>query len=248
MTILAFYNIKGGVGKTTSCVNLAYLSAAGGQMTLLCDLDPQGAASFYFRIWPSDNYNSKKLLKGAAKIDKHIKGTDFERLDLLPSDLTYRDLDIMIGSGDGGKKSFEKLLRPFESEYEHIFLDCPPNITRFSESIFSAADYIFVPLIPTTLSIRSYKTLTAFFEQYHYSAEKLRPFFSMVEKRKQLHRMVMDELWLKETVIRSFVPYLADIEKMGLYRNPTPFQYPSSLAAQAYLNLWQEMKQIINNK
>ena len=77
MNILAFYNIKGGVGKTASCVNLAYLAAAGGEPTLLCDLDPQGSASYYFRIRPSAKYSSRKFLKGGKKIAKNIKGTDF---------------------------------------------------------------------------------------------------------------------------------------------------------------------------
>ncbi len=245
MSILAFYNIKGGVGKTTSCVNLAYLSAASGRMTLLCDLDPQGAASFYLRIRPAAGHSGKKLLKGSARIAKLIRGSDFERLDLLPADLSYRKLDILMDRETGVEKSLDKLLQPFRSEYAHIFLDCPPNITRFSEAIFQAADHIFVPLIPTTLSLLSYQKLLDFFRQYRYLPEKLHPFFSMVEQRKQLHRLIMEEPRLRQSVLTAFIPYLAEIEKMGVYRNPVCVQHPSSRAARAYTALWARMTEII---
>ena len=93
MKTIALYSIKGGVGKTAACVNLAYL-AAKGRTALVCDLDPQGASSFYFRIQPKSKYNSRKFLKGGKRIAKAIRGTDFSGLDLLPADMSYRNLDI----------------------------------------------------------------------------------------------------------------------------------------------------------
>ncbi|WP_419661135.1 putative cobyrinic acid ac-diamide synthase [Desulfosarcina variabilis str. Montpellier] len=94
MKSIALYSIKGGVGKTAACVNLAHLAARKRGPTLLCDLDPQGASTFYYRIQPKRKYNSRKFLKGGKKIDKAIRGTDFENLDLLPADLSYSNLDI----------------------------------------------------------------------------------------------------------------------------------------------------------
>ena len=94
--IYATYNIKGGVGKTTAAVNLAYLSAADGYRTLLWDLDPQGAASFLFRIKPRVKGGGKALIRGTKALDDAIKGTDFEHLDLLPADFTYRNMDLLL--------------------------------------------------------------------------------------------------------------------------------------------------------
>ena len=97
MKIFATYNIKGGVGKTTAAVNLAWLSAADGYRTLLWDLDPQGAASFLFRIKPRVKGGGKALIRGTKTLDGAIKGTDFDHLDLLPADFTYRNMDLLLG-------------------------------------------------------------------------------------------------------------------------------------------------------
>ena len=99
MRIYATYNIKGGVGKTTTAVNLAYLAAESGLRTVLWDLDPQGAASFMFRVKPRVKGGGKALILGKRSLDETIKGTDFDNLDLIPADFTYRNMDLLLDSG-----------------------------------------------------------------------------------------------------------------------------------------------------
>ena len=164
MNILALYSIKGGVGKTAACVNLAYLAAAEGHSTLICDLDPQGAASYYFRIKPAKKQSGKKIIKNRKFLDRNIKGTDYRELDLLPSDISYRNLDIILDKTKKSKNRLQQLLTSFKGEYDYIFLDCPPNITLVSENVFRASQHILVPIIPTSLSILTYEKLFIFFE------------------------------------------------------------------------------------
>ncbi len=144
MQIIALYNIKGGVGKTAAAVNLAYLASLNGARTLLCDLDPQGSASFYLRIRPSKKFGRKKLIKGGKHIQQNIKGTDYENLDFLPSALSYRNLDIALDNLKRSQKRLKETLQPLKKEYDFLFLDCPPNITLVSENIFHAADCLGV--------------------------------------------------------------------------------------------------------
>jgi len=242
---VALYSIKGGVGKTATCVNLAFLAASESQPALVCDLDPQGSASYYFRIRPKSKYNSRKFLKGGKRIDKNIRGTDFDFLDMLPADFSYRNLDILLNEFKDTRTCLKNVLNTIKNQYVYVLLDCPPNITLVSENIFEAADIILVPIIPTTLSMLTLEKLYAFFKASGLDQHKIYPFFSMVEKRKIMHRQIMQtsELTAKR-VLKKSIPYSADVEKMGLFREPLTHYRPTSAAAQSYLALWQEIQQI----
>jgi chromosome partitioning protein len=242
MSIIAVYNIKGGVGKTATAVNLAYLSASGGARTLLCDMDPQGSSTFYFRIRPASKFNADKLLKGGKHVARNIRGTDYPGLDLLPADFSYRNIDIVLDDMKKSSQRLGKILRPLLDDYDQILLDCPPNITLLSENIFHAADHILVPLIPTTLSLLALQQLYSFLREIDVKRAKVLVFFSMVEKRKKMHLELMHQLINESGVMPALVPFLADIERMGLYRQPVNAALPNSLAAAAYADLWREIR------
>ena len=248
MKIFATYNIKGGVGKTTAAVNLAYLSAEDGCRTLLWDLDPQGAASFLFRIKPRVKGGGKALIRGTKTLDDAIKGTDFDDLDLLPADFTYRNMDLILGSaGKNGadKKStgqIAQLLRPLAAEYDHVFLDCPPSISLVSENVMHAADVLLVPLIPTTLSVRTLDQLTEFVAGFNGHRPDVRAFFSMVDRRKKLHQEIIKDLMAERPgVAATPIPALSLIERMSVERAPVTAFAPRSAAGRAYRALWSEL-------
>jgi len=244
MKILASYNIKGGVGKTATAVNIAHLAARDGRRVLLWDLDPQAAASFLLRVRPRVKGGGAALIKGSRDLDAAIKGTDFERLDLLPADFTYRNLDLILDATKKPTQRLARLLRPLAAEYDLVVLDCPPGISLLSESVLHAADVLLVPLIPTTLSVRTLDQLSEFISGFNGHRPKVLAFCSMIDRRKRLHLEIAERLPTERPdVARTVIPALSLIERMSVERAPVTAFAPRSTAARQYAALWAELAQ-----
>lgn len=241
MTVFAFYNQKGGVGKTAATVNLAYLSAAEGYKTLLWDLDPQAAAGFYFQVESGQKNEAKKLLSNEIDLPGSIQPSGYDNLDIIPSDLSARNADILL-SEKQGKKRIHSALRVLKNTYDIIMLDCPPGLSVFHDSIFQASDWILIPNIPTTLSMRSYQTVIDYFGENGMDTGKIKSFFSMVDHRKNLHHEVLNEHYKDKAFFKNYIPYLSDVEKMGQQLAPIPTYANSSYAAQCFRDVWKEIK------
>jgi len=243
MKILATCNIKGGVGKTATAVNLSYLAARDGLRVLLADLDPQAAATYLLRVRPRVKGGGKALIQGSREIDAAIKGTDFDNLDLLPADFTFRNLDLLLDATRKPTRRLARLLRPLGGEYDLVFLDCPPGISLLSESVLHAADIVLVPLIPTTLSLRTLDQLTEFIGGFDGQQPKVLAFFSMIDRRKRLHKEIAERLPAeRKDVATTAIPALSMIEQMAVQRAPVAAFAPRSAATRAYAGLWAEVK------
>jgi cellulose biosynthesis protein BcsQ len=239
MKVLATYSIKGGVGKTSAAVNLGALSAASGQRTLLWDLDPQGAASFLLRIKPKVKGGGRRLVRGRRDPLDVIKGTDVEGLDLLPADFSYRHLDIVLDQAKRPLDGLAGVLEQVSGEYDVAILDCPPSISLVSEGVFAASDLLLVPLVPSTLSVRTFEQLQSFLADARSPAPAVLAFFSMVDRRKRLHRDLVASLPAAlDGIAGAAIPNASAVELMGGRRSPLVVTHPRSAAAQAYTALW----------
>jgi cellulose biosynthesis protein BcsQ len=239
--VLATYNIKGGVGKTSAAVNLAYLAAQAGHRTLLWDLDPQAASTFLFRVQPKVQGGGRGLIRLRTVVSEQIKGTDHEHLDLLPADFSYRHLDLALDSFNRPTSRLGRVLEPLQDEYDYIFLDCPPSISLVSESVFEAADALLVPVIPAVLSTQAFDQLAEL------TADGRAPvlaFFSIVKRRGRLHKRVMAAVRENHelTVLETTIPLSEDVEQMGEERNPVGVFAGRSRAGKAYEALWAEVE------
>ena len=247
MKVISFYSIKGGVGKTTAAANISFLAAQNYYRTLLVDLDPQGAASYYFKVRPHKKLNSKKFSEKNS-LDKFLRGSDYENLDLLPADISFRKLDVRFDNSKKPLKQLKQILSAWKSEYDLIILDCPPNLTLLSENIFRASDLILIPTIPSTLSVRTWDMLLDFFKEHNLDCSKLKPFYSMVERRKKMHKGIIEASSRdnKKIFFESFIPYNSEVERMGITCEPVMAFAPRSSGAYAFKRLWEELRQIID--
>lgn len=244
METIACYSNKGGVGKTATSVNLAYAFAQAGQRVLLCDLDPQGASGFYLRVKPSKKLTEARFFEDVKRFTKSIRASDFEGLDVLPANMTYRDFDVFLSRMRNKRSRLKKALVSVGGDYDVIVLDCPPNFSTLSENIFKASDLIVVPVIPSTLSERTFEQLIGFFDAHKLPKKKICAFFSMVQRRKKLHLETMETMQkqYRKRFLKTVVPFSADIERMGQYRAPVLTYAGRSVAASAYKSLFKEIK------
>jgi chromosome partitioning protein len=243
MKIVAVTNIKGGVGKTTTAVNLAYLCAAGGRHSLLWDLDPQGAATFTLRCEPTQNASAKKLVTGKLDLAEVLIPSGYENLDVLPADFSYRNFDVHLSERKHPTERLLKMSRSLQDVYAALWLDCPPGISLLSENVLRAADALVVPLLPTPLSVRMLAQLRDFIVENQWSDLQLLPFFSMVDRRKSLHHeIIASTRELFPQILATEVPYWSEIERMTERRAPLPAYSPNGSAGQIYAALWNEIQ------
>ncbi len=241
MRVIALYNIKGGVGKTSSAVNLAYLSARQGRRTLLWDLDAQGAATYILRVRPRVKGGGEALIRGRRALDTAIKASDFDRLDLVPADFTYRHLDVLLDGENKPTRHLARLLRPLRRDYDDVYLDCPPSMSLLSESVLRAADLVLVPLIPTPLSLRTLQQLHDFVDDQPGPRPAITGFFSIVDRRKHLHRDLVETLPREsDDIAHAYIPALSIVEQMAVRREPVVHFAPRSSISARYRQLWDE--------
>jgi chromosome partitioning protein len=238
--VLATYNIKGGVGKTSAAVNLGFLAARDGHRALIWDLDPQGGSTYLFRVKPKVKGGARKLVGLKSEVEALIKGTDYPRLDLLPADFSYRHLDLALDSFKRPTSRLGRVLAPLDGEYDYIFLDCAPSISLVSESVFEVADALLVPIIPATLSSRTFDQLERLVED----GPVVLAFFSMVEVRKPLHRQVMARVRAAHpgTMLGAAIPAADEVERMGEERCVVAEIGPGGRAAMSYEALWWDIR------
>lgn len=231
MATIAIYSLKGGVGKTTLAVNLAWCAAAlSARRTLLWDLDPQAAATY---LLPGDEPGGRddahSVFTRQVAPEALVRPTRVERLDLIAADTSLRALDLTLHALDK-KKRLAKLLGSLDKSYDRIILDCPPGLTETTEQVVRAADLILVPVIPSPLAQRAFEEIGRHFRR---RAGTLVPVHAMVDRRRTLHRdaVAADPDW-------PVIPMASAIEAMAARRKPVGELQPDGPAAQAFAGLW----------
>ena len=245
MLTFALYNLKGGVGKTTTAVNLAALSAQEGYRTLLWDVDPQAASSFFFKTEGGMNGHTRDVLVDGQPVDGYIRPTAQANLDIIPGDLGTRRLDALLDEAKSKRSRFKALLQEVKLCYDYVFIDCPPTLNLVAENIFKSANFVLLPIIPSALTERTYQQVRDFFSEHDYDKRKLVPFFNLVDKRRRVHQDTLVAFRAAhDKCLHTAVPATAVIERMGTLRAPVVRFGANSPVMTAYRSLWMELKRM----
>lgn len=252
MEIVAIYNLKGGVGKTSTAVNLAALAAQDGKKTAIWDLDPQGASTFYLGGSPITKKLARRLVDGSRGLADFVVDSQIENLSLIPYNFSMRQLDKFLYDSSGSRSRLAKIVKPLANEYDFLFIDCPPGIGIVAENIFRTATALLIPTIPTPLSMNTWFQISGFLADERKQPELMMPFFSMADFRKRIHKEIIESNSGDKVFSKAVIPYSVDVERMGVEQIPTVISAPKSRSSAAFHKLWEEtqsrLKKLRKNK
>lgn len=246
MKVVSLYNIKGGVGKTTFAVNIAYEAATQGLRTLLWDLDPQGSSSYILRIKPHIKGDISQLLDGKKPLARLIKGTQWPLLDVIPSDFDLRRLSSLLEAKKTQSSKLSKSMKTFGREYDLVVVDCAPEASTVSENVINFSDLIVVPIIPNPLSINTFEMLLKFADGLTGKNPGILAAFNMVDRRKHLHKQLLEKYLNRDPrFLRMYIPASSSIEQMASQRAPLETFSHRSISTTAFADLTTEILSLI---
>lgn len=252
--IIALVNQKGGVGKTTTSINLAASLGMLGKKTLLVDLDPQSNASTGLGVYKSDvKYNVYDLLIGAADINQVIKSTKFKNLSIIPSSINLAGLDAELIDRSQKDPTFTKgnqlktHLRQISEKYDFIIVDCPPSLGILTINALTAVNSVIIPVQCEYFALEG---VTQLLNSIVMAQRNLNPrldiegvLLTMLDSRTKLGLEVVEDIrkFFKERVYDTIIPRLIRLSEAPSHGKPIIEYDPSSMGAVAYLNLAKEV-------
>lgn len=246
--ITAVVNQKGGVGKTTTTVNLAAYIATFGKKVLLIDLDPQGNATVAFGIDRSSLTSCiYDVLTSDQAVSETIRKTSIQNLDIIPSTPQLAGAEVELVNTDGREGRLKKALFDCRDHYDNILIDCPPSLNLLTVNALSAADEVIVPIQCEYYALEGISQLMQTLELVKM---RLNPglkiggvLLTMYDSRTVLSNQVAEEAkkHFGKKVFNTIIPRNVRLAEAPSFGQPIIFYDPNSNGAAAYENFAREV-------
>lgn len=245
MRVIAVTGLKGGVGKTSTSVNLAALAASEGSRVILWDLDPQGAATYCLNLKQKLKGGATKLFRGTRDgLANVARTTDIDHLAVVPADASVREVDKVLWASSKPTKLVRRLIAGAKADADVVIIDCPPGLSPVVEAVANVADLLLVPVVPEPLPFRALQRYEEFLADTKAASPKIvAPFLSMVDRNLPMHRRIEAEVLESGRFLGAAIPTSSAVARMGEEQVPAVLAAPRSLAASEYRKLWAEAQE-----
>ena len=245
--VIAVANQKGGVGKTTSAVNIAAWLGAKGKKTLLVDIDPQGNSTsgvgFDRRTLKTTSYD---ILINGAKGEDAVLETKFEKLSVIPSKADLAAAEIELADLNGRESVLKKALAPLRTEFDYIIIDCPPSLGLITTNALNASDSVLIPVQCEYYALEGLtelmNTLKMVRKKYNRYLDIEGVLFTMYSGRLNLTMQVVAQVkkYYGDKVFKAVIPRSVRLSEAPSFGMPINFYEPNGKGCEAYMELARE--------
>jgi chromosome partitioning protein len=253
--LLAIANQKGGVGKTTTAVNLSSCLAHKGKRVLLIDLDPQGNATSALGIANPEGNSMYQVLIGHARVQDKVVPTRFERLSMIPADLDLAGAEIDVARLDDHLTRLRDVLQAMSTDapFDYVFLDCPPSLGVLMTNALAAADQLLVPIQCEYFALEGLSKIVKIVDQIRLANTRLEIsgiLMTMYDVRTNLSQQVVNEVrrHFPNLVYQTIIPRSVRLGEAPSFGKPIIEYEPNGVAATAYRALAEEFVQRENGQ
>lgn len=249
--VISISNQKGGVGKTTTCINLSAFVALMGYKVLVVDIDPQGNTTSGFGIVGESKDNLKctiyDVMMGDATVKETVTKTTVPNLEVLPANIEFAGADVELMSlEESREKVLRRALEPVRDDYDYIFIDCPPSLNVFSVNALTASDSVLIPMPGDFFSLEGIaqlmNTVKLVKKHLNHALEIEGVVMTMYVKNNLSNQVAEDVIrWFGKSVFKTRIPRNVTLGEAPSFGLPVVQYNPTSKGSLAYMDLAVEM-------